>query len=421
MRKPKYTVKSKGEILRKRIIIYAIILIILTLTFVLCFKSFNNVKAVSNVEKKVEIVKENKKIAMEENRNIIDVREIIRENTITTTKKTLDLDEVDLDYTTEYIENSELPSGTIRVIQEGIDGSQKMVVIKSYQGNEYIGEERIPGEITASAINKVVEIGTGEGINNYIPKSGDSVWATPEHVKIREAPSKKASELFSMNQNDKAVIMEVVNNNWLKVQHSNIIGYVDRACFTNINPNGYTPMNYVEGIEYSKEELLSNLDFNMDLTIPSGLSLNQFRQILSGNPGDTQNVLASNAEFFYYAEHQYGINGVYLAAMAIHEGGWGTSKIANDKKNLFGYGAYDSNPYGGSYSFSTYAEGIDLVARVLVKNYLNPKGTEIYDGQVATGMYYNGPTLTGVNTRYASDKGWAEKVFKWMTYLYNRL
>lgn len=91
------------------------------------------------------------------------------------------------------------------------------------------------------------------------------------------------------------------------------------------------------------------------------------------------------------------------------------------KKNLFGYGAYDSNPYGGSYSFNTYAEGIDLVARVLVKNYLNPKGTEIYDGQTATGMYYNGPTLTGVNTRYASDKNWANAVFKWMTYLYDRL
>ena len=51
----------------------------------------------------------------------------------------------------------------------------------------------------------------------------------------------------------------------------------------------------------------------------------------------------------------------------------------------------------------------------------NPKGTEIYDGQTATGMYYNGPTLTGVNTRYASDKNWANAVFKWMTYLYNRL
>ena len=358
---------------------------------------------------------------MEENKNKINVTELIKENTDEVNKKTLSVDEVDLDYTTEYIENADLPTGTIRVQQEGTDGTQTMIIVKSYKGNEYIGEERIPGKITANSINKVVEIGTGEGVNNYTPKAGDSIWSTPEKVKLREAPSRKSSEVYTMGKDEKATIMEVVNSNWLKVQYATVIGYADSACFTNINPNGTTNQNFESGVEYSKEELLASLDFNMDLTKPSGLTLAQFQKVLSGNSADKQGVLATNAEFFYYAERQYGINGIYLASMAIHEGGWGTSKIANDKKNLFGYGAYDSNPYGGSYSFSTYAEGIDLVARVLVKNYLNPKGTEIYDGQAATGMYYNGPTLTGVNTRYASDKNWANAVFKWMTYLYNRL
>lgn len=237
---------------------------------------------------------------------------------------------------------------------------------------------------------------------------------------MREAPSRKSSEICTMGKDEKAIIMEVVNNNWYKVQFSKFIGYVDAACFTNVNPHGGN-QNFTDGVEYSKEELLASLDFNMDLMRPSGLTLDQFKKVLSGNSEDKQKVIENNAEFFYYIEKQYGINGIYIASMAIHEGGWGTSKIANDKKNLFGYGAYDSNPYGGAFSFDTYAEGIDLVARVLVKNYLNPKGTEIYDGQVASGAYYNGPTLTGVNTRYASDKNWANAVFKWMTYLYNRL
>lgn len=421
MRKPKYIVKTREQVISQRIIVYTILLVILLVAFVMCIKSFKTVEAISEVEVQEQVAKTNEKVAMEENKNVIDVRERIKENTEYIYKKTLDVDEVDLDFTTEYVENQELPTGTIRVTQEGVDGTQRVIIVKSYRGNEYIGEERIQGEVTANAINKVVEIGTGEGMNNYNPRAGDSIWATPEFVKIREAPSRKSSELYTMGQNDKAVIMEVINNNWLKIQHSNVIGYVDSACFTNINPNGPTSYNFEAGIEYSKEELLASLDFNMDLSKPSGLSLAQFQKVLMGNSGDTQNVLASNAEYFYYAERQYGINGVYLASMAIHEGGWGTSKIANDKKNLFGYGAYDSNPYGGASTFSTYAEGIDLVARVLVKNYLNPKGTEIYDGQIASGMYYNGPTLTGVNTRYATDKNWANAVFKWMTYLYNRL
>lgn len=422
MRKTKYIVKTRKQVIQRRIIVYVIALVVLTIAFALCLNSFKKVEAISTeTRNKSSVAKINEKNEIEKNENIIDVREILKKNTENIYKKTLNVDEVDLDYTTEYIENSDLPTGTIRVTQEGVDGTQMMIIIKSYRGNEYIGEERIQGQVTANAINKIVEIGTGEGINNYTPKSGDSIWATPELVKIREAPSRKSSELYSMAQNEKAVIMEVVNNNWLKIQYSNIIGYVDSACFTNINPNGVSSYEFIAGVEYSKEELLASLDFNMDLSKPSGLSLAQFQKVLSGNGSDTQNVLANNAEYFYYAERQYGINGIYLAAMAIHEGGWGTSKIANDKKNLFGYGAYDSNPYGGAALFSTYAEGIDLVARVLVKNYLNPAGTEIYDGQIATGMYYNGPTLTGVNTRYATDKNWANAVFKWMTYLYERL
>lgn len=423
MRKIKYVIKTREQIVKQRIIVYSIVIIILSVLSFLCFKSFKKVEAIENVaqEKTAEpVVKINEKVAMEENKNKINITKILEENTKTTYKRTLNVDEVDLDYTTEYIENSELPTGTIQVLQEGTDGKQVVVIIKTLNGNEFIEEERIQGEVTAEAINKIVQIGTGEGVNNYTPKAGDSIYATPEYVKIRESASRKSSEICTMGKDEKATIMEVINNNWLKIQFSTFIGYADSKCFTNINPHG-TNQNFTDGVEYSKEALLASLDFNMDLTKPSGFTLDQFKKVLFGNGSDTQKVLANNAEYFYYAEKQYGINGIYLASMAIHEGGWGTSKIANDKKNLFGYGAYDSNPYGGSYAFDTYAEGIDLVARVLVKNYLNEKGTEIYDGQVATGMYYNGPTLTGVNTRYASDKNWANAVFKWMTYLYNRL
>ena len=170
MRKKKYIVKSRDELITQRIIIYVILLVILLVTFVICIKSFKTVRAINKVETTTVAEKINEKIAMEENKNIIDVREIIKENTTDINKKTLNVDEVDLDYTTEYIENAELPTGTIRVTQEGIDGTQVMIIVKTYKGNEYVGEERIPGEVTANAINKVVEIGTGEGINNYTPR-----------------------------------------------------------------------------------------------------------------------------------------------------------------------------------------------------------------------------------------------------------
>lgn len=424
MKKVKYVIKTKEQIMVQRIIAYTIILAILAIFGFITYKSWSEVQTLSKIEKpktETKVAAKNEKVSIDENENLYEIKEILSENTSAIFKKTLDVDEIDLDFTTSYMENNELPSGTIQVRQEGVDGTQKVIILKTYEGDEFKEEERISGEVTAQAIEKIVEVGTGEGTNNYVPKKGDSVYATPETVKLREAASRKANEIAEIRKNEKAVIVEVVNNNWLKLQFSNHIGFADTNCFTNINPNGPTQFATGTGVEYPKEQLMSILDFNMDLSKPSGLSLEQFKKILTGNPGDTQGVLASNAEFFYYCERQYGINGVFLASMAIHEGGWGTSKIANDKKNLFGYGAYDSNPYGGASNFSSYAEGIDLVARVLVKNYLHPKGEEIYDGQIANGTYFNGPTLTGVNTRYATDKNWANAVFKWMTYLYNRL
>ena len=145
---------------------YLFLLLILIASF-LCAKSFKNVQAVATIEEKKVEQKINEKVAMEENKNKIDINEILKENTGAVYKKTLNIDEVDLDYTTEYVENSELPTGTIQVKEEGVDGKQMMVIIKTYGGNEYISEERIEGKVVQEAKNKIVEIGTGEGTNNY--------------------------------------------------------------------------------------------------------------------------------------------------------------------------------------------------------------------------------------------------------------
>ena len=158
----------------------------------------------------------------------------------------------------------------------------------------------------------------------------------------------------------------------------------------------------------------------MALNKPSGLTLNQFKKVLTDTK-DVNNIFTNNAEYFYYIESQYSINGIFVAAVGIHESNWGTSKIAKEKNNLFGYGAYDSNPYNGAYQFSDYSESIDLIARVFVKYYLNPKGTNIYGGEKAIGSYYNGNNLTGINKKYATDKNWANGVYSYMKYLYNKL
>ena len=95
--------------------------------------------------------------------------------------------------------------------------------------------------------------------------------------------------------------------------------------------------------------------------------------------------------------------------------------VSLQKKNLFGYGAYDRDPYNSAYSYDTYAEGIDFVAKMLAKTYLNPAGVTLGDGDVSTGRYYTSPTLIGINTKYSTDPNWCTKVFSYMTYFYDKL
>ncbi len=71
----------------------------------------------------------------------------------------------------------------------------------------------------------------------------------------------------------------------------------------------------------------------MQLNKPSGLSLEEFQKVLKDDK-DVNKIFEQNAQYFYYVEKQYNINGLFVAAIGIHESNWGTSKIAKDKKNL---------------------------------------------------------------------------------------
>lgn len=349
----------------------------------------------------------------------IDINDIINQNLNNQEKDQIETEVVALEYETEYQNNDKLPKGMVKVLQQGQDGEQQLIIKKKYAGDTVVSDEQIGRKIVTPCINKIVEVGTASKYSNYKIKVGDTVYSTPYTLAIREEDKKDAEVLISVNQDSKLKVLKK-SNSWYYVRYSSsYFGWVEEDCVTYINPEKIT---YNESnTKYSKSQLTSGLSKNMNLMKPSGLTLEQFKKILSGNKQDKNKVFEQNAEYFYYIEKQYGINGVFVAAIGIHESGWGTSKIATNKKNLFGYGAYDMSAYSSAYSYNGYAAGIDMIARVLVKYYLNPKGTSIYNGEVATGKFYNGKTLSSVNKCYATDKNWQNGVYEWMQYLYNRL
>ena len=355
----------------------------------------------------------------------IDIDSYIQNNSKEGIKEEYTVEEVELEFLTKYKNNASLPKGTLQVTQEGRKGKQQITTKKTYENDQLISEEQVSAKITKAAVNKIVEIGTGSGrASNYEVKVGDTVYVTSDRLSVMVEPSEESQKVATLSQNDELKVLEI-QGEWYKIRSGSTIGYVKSEATTYRNYAQEEAEKNSSNIntstsQKSKTELLSTLSFDMSLNKPSGLTLEQFKTILSDSK-DKNKIFEQNAEYFYYIEKEYNINGVFVAAVGIHESNWGTSKIAQEKFNLFGYGAYDSNPYNGAYTFSDYSECIDLLARVFVKYYLNPAGTSIYGGETASGKYYNGPTLSGINQKYATDKNWANSVYTTMKYLYNKL
>lgn len=405
------TTKKKNYIHIKLIIIMAIVTII---AFIWNRSIYNESSyAVSQEITKPNTIKSYKKI--EQN---VDLESIIEKNRNKQEEK-IEVTPMDLEYTTTYQSSNELPKDTLQVLQEGKIGKQEQIIRKVFENGELVKEETVGTKVVVSSINKIVLVGTGDFSNNHKVKVGEMLYVTSDTLDMKREKDENSARVFVLNRNDSVQLLKV-DGNWYEVLFKNYSGWVNKDCLTYINPNIPNEEKNNKST-YTKAQLLAKLSKNMKLNTPSGLSLVQFKKILSGNEKDKNKIFERNAQYFYYIEKQYNINGVFVAAVAIHESNWGTSKLATTKNNLFGYGAYDSDPYNSAYSFSSHSEGIDLLGRVFMKYYLNPAGNKIYGSEIATGSYYNGPTIEGVNKKYATDKNWKNGVYKWMEYLYNRI
>lgn len=111
--------------------------------------------------------------------------------------------------------------------------------------------------------------------------------------------------------------------------------------------------------------------------------------------------MAGLGKTFKAAENHTGISAYVLASIAIHESAYGKSSIARDKANLFGFKAYDDNPYSSAKAYHSFDESIVDVAEYLKKEYLS-----------VGGKHFNGFGLDDIGKKYATDPAWSKKVKK---------
>ena len=348
------------------------------------------------------------------NRHSLNMQNIISENADMDRVKEQVIEERDVEFETTYNNTPTLPKGEEVIKQEGVLGKDKVTAVKTYENGNFVEEIILAKEKLADPTPKIIDLGTSEFLAKHHVHIGD-IMHFVDNANLKESADANSKDIAEVKKCIDVKLLELPSEEWCKVSFDGIEGYIKTSNLT----SSYTTPNIVE--KNRIQRILLKVNINMELNKVSGLTLNDYKKIFTGLPNDTNKIFQDNYQVFYNMEKKYNINGLFLASMAIHESGWGTSQIANDKKNLFGYGSYDNTPYESSFEFTDYSEGIETVAKSLVKYYLNPSGTKIYDGETAAGWYYNGPTLSGVNTRYASDQDWHTKVYNYMELLYNRL
>ncbi len=137
----------------------------------------------------------------------------------------------------------------------------------------------------------------------------------------------------------------------------------------------------------TKEEAAS-----LDLTKKSGLSAEELSLGLSSE-------ILNLAPDFIAAEEKYGVNAIFLCAVAALESGWG--KYCFRENNIFGWSGKD---------FSSKSECIDFVASRIAMHYLSEDG-----------KYYHGKTVSGVNVCYNGSDFWENKIAGIMAMISRRI
>ena len=391
--------KVNGQIILKISIVWILVLAMIVSLLIAFFKNYvfaseNNIDTENDNSSKEE------QVNVEPNQNSVDILELMVQNNYA--NKKLVNEERSIDFATEKQNDDQIPKGEEVVETKGEKGTKQVTALQQYDEKTLVGEEIIESIVTKDPKNEIIHVGTSEFLEKLKIHIGDEVYLL-EKSDLKKEANKKSDTLTTINRYLNLEVLEV-SNEWTKVKYKDNEGYLQNDKLTS---ESQTP-KIKERNRIAK--LKEGLNINMNLNQVSGLNLNDFKTVLGYNASDRNNIFSDNVEAFYNAEQKYQVNGIFLASIAIHESAWGTSYLATQKKNLFGYKAYDRDPINSAQDFASYEDCINTVAEALSKNYFS-----------TTGSFYNGTTVQAVNTKYASDKAWYTKVYSYMEYLYEKL
>lgn len=146
------------------------------------------------------------------------------------------------------------------------------------------------------------------------------------------------------------------------------------------------------------------------------LGMNQLMQSYQDINGDSIDDRLNYSQFyqsgnqFISAQNLYNSNALMMSALSLNESGYGRSRLAFTRNNLFGHAAYDSSVEASASRYLSPLNSIISHAKNYIDNqYCNPNNF-VYHG------CFFGSKESGMNVSYASDPYWGEKA---ASYLYD--
>lgn len=162
------------------------------------------------------------------------------------------------------------------------------------------------------------------------------------------------------------------------------------------------PQTEPEVVTTPIEEVTISKD--MDLTVRTGLSRDDFILLISEVEEDTSNFFEENAGLIYDICGKYSLNEIFFCGLISAESGW---TIATNHRNTHNYISLMSGK--GLIKFESVESGLEKAAETLHNNYLFPGG-----------KFYYGSTLTAMKTKFCpASSNWVNLVYQRMSQILN--
>lgn len=133
------------------------------------------------------------------------------------------------------------------------------------------------------------------------------------------------------------------------------------------------------------------------------MTIDEMNEWISDRAPENSTFIGKGKEFLEVSK-EVDLDPRYLVAHAALESSWGTSKIAKEKNNFYGIGAYNSSPYESAKSFPSTKSGILEGAKWIKANYIE-QGQDTLNK-----MQFGKKTYCTLDDGVTPDSSWITKI-----------